>query len=156
MTPIIDPQAVALEFWRRIGLRDPQAFELVADDFRQHAAGPQGREGLRETATALENDLADLSANIHQVIAQGELVVLRMDLVGKHVASTMPLLRDVPVTDRELTWSFIHIFRVADGLIVEHWACRDDLGVLFQLGVWPPAQTSSLTSDHPSVPPTGG
>jgi predicted SnoaL-like aldol condensation-catalyzing enzyme len=32
-----------------------------------------------------------------------------------------------------VTWTFIHIWRVVDGKIVEHWACRDDLGVLEQL-----------------------
>jgi len=30
-------------------------------------------------------------------------------------------------------WTFIHIWRVADGIIVEHWACRDDMGLLEQL-----------------------
>jgi len=27
---------------------------------------------------------------------------------------------------------------VVDGQIVEHWACRDDLGLLHQIGAWPP------------------
>jgi lactoylglutathione lyase len=30
-------------------------------------------------------------------------------------------------------WEFIHLWRVVDGLIVEHWATRDDMGVLVQL-----------------------
>ncbi|MDQ3898225.1 MAG: ester cyclase, partial [Actinomycetota bacterium] len=29
------------------------------------------------------------------------------------------------------------IWRVEDGKLVEHWACRDDLGLLHQLGAWP-------------------
>jgi lactoylglutathione lyase len=29
-------------------------------------------------------------------------------------------------------------FRIADGRIAERWACRDDLGLLRQLGAWPP------------------
>ena len=33
---------------------------------------------------------------------------------------------------------FIHIWRVEDGLIAEHWACRDDVGLLAQVGGWPP------------------
>lgn len=31
-----------------------------------------------------------------------------------------------------------HWFRVVDGLIVEHWANRDDLGTARQLGWMPP------------------
>ena len=33
----------------------------------------------------------------------------------------------------DAAWTFIHIWRVADGMLVEHWACRDDLGLLEQL-----------------------
>ncbi len=29
---------------------------------------------------------------------------------------------------------YAHIFRVVDDLITEHWAVRDDLGILLQLG----------------------
>ena len=52
---------------------------------------------------------------------------------GTHRASTMPLLADVPPSGRPAAWTFIHIWRVADGMIVEHWACRDDMGLLDQL-----------------------
>jgi len=30
-------------------------------------------------------------------------------------------------------WTFIHIWRVADGMVVEHRAGRDDMGLLDQL-----------------------
>ena len=52
---------------------------------------------------------------------------------GTHRASTMPLLADVPVSGQATAWTFIHIWRVEGGLIVEHWACRDDMGLLEQL-----------------------
>ena len=45
----------------------------------------------------------------------------------------MPLLADVPATERSVAWTFIHIWRVESGMLVEHWACRDDLGLLEQL-----------------------
>ena len=31
----------------------------------------------------------------------------------------------------------IHIFRIADGKLVEHWANRDDMGTMTQLGLTP-------------------
>lgn len=40
-------------------------------------------------------------------------------------------------TGRSFTTTHIHIFRVAGGKIVEHWAERDDLGLMKQLGVLP-------------------
>jgi predicted ester cyclase len=42
------------------------------------------------------------------------------------------------VTGREVTWRYIHIFRIADGQLAEHWATRDDVDLLRQLGAWPP------------------
>jgi hypothetical protein len=30
-----------------------------------------------------------------------------------------------------------HWFRVSDGMVAEHWAVKDDLGMLKQLGVLP-------------------
>ena len=45
----------------------------------------------------------------------------------------MPLLADTTVSGRPTAWTFIHIWRVADGMVVEQWACRDNLGVLDQL-----------------------
>ena len=45
----------------------------------------------------------------------------------------MPLLKGAPVTGRTAAWTFIHIWRVADGMLVEHWACRDDMGLLEQI-----------------------
>jgi lactoylglutathione lyase len=45
----------------------------------------------------------------------------------------MPLLDGVPVAGRAASWRFIHIWRVAGGQVVEHWACRDDMGLVAQL-----------------------
>jgi lactoylglutathione lyase len=40
---------------------------------------------------------------------------------------------DLRVTGKAAAWRFIHIWRVADGTIVEHWACRDDMALVEQL-----------------------
>jgi hypothetical protein len=40
----------------------------------------------------------------------------------------------------------IHIFRVANGLLVEHWAVRDDLGLATQTGaILGPGSVNSAT-----------
>ncbi|MCU1398020.1 MAG: hypothetical protein JWN62_1129 [Acidimicrobiales bacterium] len=45
----------------------------------------------------------------------------------------MPLLAGTPPRRRQIAWTFIHIWRVSSGTIFEHWACRDDNGLLAQL-----------------------
>jgi lactoylglutathione lyase len=124
-------------FMRLTESRDDAAFDLVAPDFVNHAAGPQGRDGLRATVAALDHDLADLHHEVHRIVAEGDIVVVHMSLIGVHRNSAMPLLTGVPVSGHEIRWTFIHIWRVADGRIAEHWACRDDVGLLAQVGAWP-------------------
>ena len=122
------------EFARRQEAHDPTVLDdLVVEDLLNHAAGPQGREGLRRILQTIEHDLGPISYEQHHVVADGDLVVQHVTVHGTHRASTMPLLDGVPVSGRASAWRFIHIWRVADGMIVEHWACRDDMGLVEQL-----------------------
>ena len=107
--------------------------DLVAVDMVNHAAGPQGRQGLKDILRTIEADLGPVTAEQHHLIGEGDLVAQHLTLHVTHRGSTMPLLTGVPVSGSTARWTFIHIWRVADGLIVEHWACRDDMGLLEQL-----------------------
>jgi predicted ester cyclase len=125
---------VVAELYRRQEAGDPTALdELVAEDLVNHAAGPQGREGLKRILRTIDDDLGPLSVEEHHLVGDGDLVAQHLTLHGTHRASTMPLLASVSPSGRAATWTFIHIWRVADGVIVEHWACRDDMGLLEQL-----------------------
>ena len=55
---------------------------------------------------------------------------------GRHVGAAGPLA-SFSVTKHGFSVQHIHIFRVVDGLIAEHWARRDDLGHLRPLGLLP-------------------
>jgi predicted ester cyclase len=107
--------------------------DLVAADMVNHAAGPQGREGLKRILANIDHDLGPVTVEQHHLFGEGSLVAQHLTLRGTHRASTMPLLSDVTVSARPVAWTFIHLWRVADGMIVEHWACRDDMGLLEQL-----------------------
>jgi len=112
---------------------DPEINDLVAADMVNHAAGPQGRDGLKRILRTIENDLGPLTYEQHHLIAEGDLVSQHLTVHGTHHDSTMPLLAGTPARGRHITWTFIHIWRVSEGAIVEHWACRDDMGLLAQL-----------------------
>ena len=138
-----EPRAVVEELFRRQLTGDDAVLdELVAENMVNHAAGPQGREGLRQILAAMRHDLGDITSESRHVIAEGDLVAQHVTVRGVHRASTMPLLAGLEPLGEELTWTFIHIWRVDAGQIVEHWACRDDLGLLHQLGAGPPVVTT--------------
>ena len=125
---------VVEEMFRRQEAGDDTVLdELVAEDMVNHAAGPQGREGLKLILGIIETDLGPVTVEQHHLIGDGDLVAQHLTLRGTNRGSTMPLLAATPVTGRPAEWTFIHIWRVADDRIVEHWACRDDMGLLEQL-----------------------
>jgi len=125
---------VVEEMLRRQQAGDDTALDdLVAADMVNHAAGPQGRDGLKLILSIVDNDLGPVTVEEHHLIGDGDLVAQHLTVHGTHRASTMPLLAGMPVSGRPTAWTFIHIWRVSDGMIVEHWACRDDMGLLQQL-----------------------
>ena len=137
--PVAEPKAVVEELFRRLGAGDDHVLDdLVAVNMVNHAAGPQGREGLRQILENIRHDFGDGVVEPHHLIAEGEFVANHVTVRGVHRASTMPLLAGTEPTGVDVSWRFIHIWRVVNGQIVEHWACRDDLGVLNQIGAWPP------------------
>jgi predicted ester cyclase len=122
------------EMFRRQQAGDDTALDdLVAEDLVNHAAGPQGRDGLKRILRVIDSDLGPVTVEQHHLVGEGDLVAQHLTLHGTHRASTMPLLAGANVSGRPAAWTFIHIWRVADGMIVEHWACRDDMGLLEQL-----------------------
>ena len=124
---------VVEEMFRLQQAGDDAALDLVAIDMVNHAAGPQGREGLGRILRNIDDDLGPVTVEQHHLIGDGDLVAQHLTLHGTHRGSTMPLLADAPVSGRATAWTFIHIWRVADDLIVEHWACRDDIGLREQV-----------------------
>ena len=129
-----DAKHVVAELSRRLEAGDETVLDdLVAADMVNHAAGPQGREGLRQILRTIDVDLGPVTVREHHLIGEGDLVAQHLTLCGTHKASTMPLLASSAVSGRQTSWTFVHIWRVDAGMIVEHWACRDDMGLLAQV-----------------------
>ena len=48
----------------------------------------------------------------------------------------------IPATGNQVTMEAIHIYRLSEGKLAEHWVARDDLGMIRQLGVIPTPEQS--------------
>lgn len=110
--------------------------EFVTPDFVNHEAWPgedPGFEGFRLRMRRLHEAISQLNMEVHEVVAGGDLVAYRATLSGVH---TGPLL-GIPATGRSFSARHMHMLRMRDGRSSEHWAVRDDLGMLQQLGVIP-------------------
>jgi predicted ester cyclase len=68
---------------------------------------------------------------IHDEICEGDKVVARVTMHGRQVGE---FLGQAP-TGREFATKQIHIWRIEDGKVIEHWSVRDDLGQALELGL---------------------
>jgi len=101
---------------------------------------PTGPEGLKRVFESLLTAFPDRKYLIEDVIATGDKVVCRLTVSGTHLGiPEIPveggMLMTVPPTGKTYIVQQIHIFRIENGKIAEHWAVRDDLGMMQQLGV---------------------
>ncbi|GAA2777135.1 ester cyclase [Saccharopolyspora taberi] len=112
------------------------ARRLVAPDFVDHEASPDhpgGPEGYAATARWMRGVWEDATWSIVDSFAKGDKAMLRVIFTGRQVQDFM----GVPATGKRVEVQHLHLYRVADGQVAEHWAVRDDLGLMRQLGAWP-------------------
>jgi len=109
--------------------------EVVAEEFIEHQQGmPQGREGLKRVIRSLRQSFPDLSYTVVQMVADGDKVWGHFRSRGTNEGSFM----GKPPTGKTMEIDVIDIARFEDGKMVEHWGVPDQLGVLLQLGLYPP------------------
>lgn len=114
------------------------ASEVIAEDLKQNSVGvPQGRAGVQRELQAFQQALTGFNIQIDEMVAEGDLVVVRATVSGTHSGE----LFGVPATGNEITFKSMDFFRVTDGLLAEHWDVTDRLALLQQIGVQdvPPA-----------------
>ena len=79
--------------------------------------------------------------HIEESTAEGERVVCKVTMTGTHRGQSKILdafsgmLNDVAPTGKSVKVLQFHSFRIRSGLIAEHAAVRDDMGMVLQLGL---------------------
>ena len=130
------------ELWNRKDLA--AADELMAQDYLEHAVAPfgQAEPGLvngpaatRQTAQWLLAQFPDLQMTIEAMVAEGDTVAARVLSEGTNLG---PLNGVMPPTGKRFAARQSHWFRVENGKLAEHWATREDLVAMLQLGVVQP------------------
>jgi len=111
--------------------------EVVSPELIDHAlplpGAPSGRDGVKVFAAVVRHAFPDLSSTVNHAIAEGDLVALHVTSKGTMRGE----FAGMPASGKQATWDAVHIARVRDGKIVEHWVVQDQLGMLQQLGFVP-------------------
>ena len=112
--------------------------ELLADNFVHHFKDPRlpaGREAMKLLGQMVVAAFPDVQATIEDLLADGDKVIERTTARGTHRGE----FNGAPATGKSVTWTEIHIYRLADGKIAELWSEIDFLAIMMQLGAIPGA-----------------
>jgi predicted ester cyclase len=110
------------------------ADELVTWDCVDHSAPleiPPGPEGIMAVVSWLHETFGDLQYQVEDAFGAGDRVALRCRVSGVLKGG----LGGHPPTGRRFETAQIHLYRLADGRIVEHWGVRDDVTMMRQVGL---------------------
>jgi steroid delta-isomerase-like uncharacterized protein len=109
--------------------------ELLADDFVAHTWPSTGdpKADLKGAIDRTSKGLADVTFTIEDVIAEGDRVAVRLTAAATQVGEMMGM----PPSGKRYEIGEIHIFRLRDGKVVEHWHQFDQMKMMQQLGAMP-------------------
>jgi predicted ester cyclase len=125
-------------------LIDPAATNREAANEPMAARG-EGPAAFYATALWLRGAFSDMRWDVHETVADGDLVVIHSTMSGRHTGpfvlydSAGTASQVMPPTGRAFSANQTHWFRIAGGKVIEHWANRDDLATAQQAGWIPPS-----------------
>ncbi len=106
----------------------------LASDFVNHVTGRSGTDDFQRLAAELQ-DAPEKANVIDFLVAEGDLVVAFMTITRTVHRDTRIFGYAIKGQGQSYTVHHVHIYRIAEGKITEHWALRDDIGMLRQLGL---------------------
>ena len=111
---------------------------LVHPDVTNHQPDRDPEKGLERFRKAIESVMGavpDSTWTTLRLLAEGDFVVCHNRWSGTYGGT---VFRGVPTPSGEpFSVEHIHIYRITQGRIAEHWVVRDDLAMMQQLGAVP-------------------
>lgn len=108
---------------------------LVHPDVRNHQPDKNPETGLdnfRQAIEGVRGAVPDSKWSTLRLIAEEDLVVCHNSWSGTYGGK---VFRGVPCPQgKRFSVEHVHIYRVTDSRIAEHWVVRDDLGMMLQTG----------------------
>jgi predicted ester cyclase len=90
----------------------------------------RGPQGVAQLHDALLPAFPDMELPLEDFVAEGEKVLVRLRVKATHTGA----FGDMAATGRKIDIGVLDLFQIRDGVLVEHWALLDNLGMLKQLG----------------------
>ena len=115
--------------------------EFIAPNYVRHTShyregghDVHGPEGARQSIAAFRAAFPDVHFTEDDILVDGDKVVVRWTFRGTHRGAFL----GVAPTGKQVTFTGINIYRIANGKIVERWANEDAISLYQQLGLLAP------------------
>jgi predicted ester cyclase len=135
-----DNKSIVREFYDQWNSGTIDFEQLVHADVTNHQPDRDPETGLDKFRRAIEGVMGavpDSTWTILTLIGEGELVVCHNTWSGTYEGT---IFRGVPTPHgKRFSVEHMHIYRIAEDRIAEHWVVRDDLGMMLQVGAVPPS-----------------
>jgi predicted ester cyclase len=133
--PHHESKSVVQEFYDQWNSGDIDFERLVHVDVTNHQPERDPETGLDRFRQAIEGVMAavpDSYWTTLRLIAEDDFVVCHNRWSGTYGGK---VFRGVPTSQgNRFSVEHIHLYRIADGRIAEHWVVRDDLAMMQQIG----------------------
>ena len=130
-------KAVFEKFMSALNAKDMASMEsLLADDFMDNDAMPgmaPGKEGMIDMIGMYVNAFPNLNIVVDHWVAEGDLVAGVMTTEGTQTGEFMGM----PASSKAFSVREMHMVRVTNGKMVEHWGLANELSMMQQLGAMP-------------------
>ena len=109
---------------------------LIADDFVDNDAKPgmaPGRQGMIDMMGMFVGAFPDLNVVVDHWVAEGDLVAGVMTTKGTQTGEFMGM----PDSGKKFSVREMHMVRVANGKMAEHWGLANEMSMMQQLEFMP-------------------
>ena len=114
--------------------KDMSAMEaLIGNDFVDNDAMPgmpRGKAGMVEMMQMFVTAVPDLHIVVDQWVSEGDLVVAVMTTSGTQSGEFIGM----PPSGKKFSVREIHVAKIIDGKMIEHWGVGNDMSMMQQLG----------------------
>ena len=109
---------------------------LIADDFVDNDAKPgmaPGRQGMIDMMGMFVGAFPDLNVVVDHWVAEGDLVAGELTTKGTQTGEFMGM----PASGKKFSVREMHMVRVANGKMAEHWGLANEMSMMQQLEFMP-------------------
>jgi steroid delta-isomerase-like uncharacterized protein len=137
---VIENEELAREFIDQVFVQGNAAAvdSLVTHDFESHGLPGRGPDVMKQAIQRTSGALSDTEMRIQDVFGDDDRVAVRLTSSATQSGDFMGM----PASGKRYSVEEIHLFRLENGRVAEHWHQLDAFGMLRQLGALPAPRAS--------------